>query len=126
MPFPSPWTRRVPSRQFLHPGTHGRQAPAGGPDVLGVRQAVDDADPAAESSGDQQSVGLGLAGGRRHGAGEFFRGDLKVHLRLQSCPDDGQQVRYRDLPQLAMADLPGDHQGNIPTGALLVGKGCLR
>jgi len=45
--------------------------------------------PAAESSGDQQSVGLGLAGGRRHGAGEFFRGDLKVHLRLQSCPDDG-------------------------------------
>ena len=54
-----------------------------------VRQAVDDADPAAESSGDQQSVGLGLAGGRRHDTGEFFRGDLKVHLRLQSCPDDG-------------------------------------
>ena len=54
-----------------------------------LRQAVDDADPAAESSGDQQSVGLGLAGGRRHDTGEFFRGDLKVHLRLQSCPDDG-------------------------------------
>ena len=104
----------------------GRQATERGLHVLAHGHIPDGAGPIRQGGGDQQPVGLGFAGRRRHGAGELFRNDLKVHLRLQSCPDDGQQVRYRDLPQLAMADLPGDHQGDIPTGALLVGKGCLR
>ncbi len=36
--------------------------------------------------------------------------DLNVHLRLQSRPDDGQQVRYRQLAEFTLADALRDHQ----------------
>ena len=53
-----------PGLQLLHQGSQGGKAPAGGLDVLRVRQTGDGADPAAEGGGDQGPVGLGLAGGR--------------------------------------------------------------
>ena len=72
MPCPRPWTRRAAVRQVLHPGPKGGKAPAGGPDVLRVRQAAEDADSAGQGGGDQQPVGLGFAGGGVTGPESFF------------------------------------------------------
>ena len=69
---------------FVHivdPGAQGGEAAPGGLDVLGVRQAVDHTDaPMDECGGDEEPVGLGLAGRRRHATGELFRCDAKIHL----------------------------------------------
>ena len=61
MEFPRPWTR-ASRLQLLHQGSQGGKAPAGGLDVLRVRQTGDGADPAAEGGGDQARWAWDLLG----------------------------------------------------------------
>ena len=65
------------SKLLEKPLEQGGHSPAVGE---GVQVEQGDGAHLRQGGGDQQPVGLGLAGGRRHGAGEFFRDDLKVHV----------------------------------------------
>ena len=66
--------------QIVNPGPQSREAPAGGPDILGVREAVDDTGPAAgESRRNQQPVGLALGGRRGDGPPQLCRCNRDVH-----------------------------------------------
>ena len=66
--------------QIVNPGPQSREAPAGGPDILGVREAVDDTGPAAgESRRNQQPVGLAFGGRRGDGPPQLCRCNRDVH-----------------------------------------------
>ncbi len=55
------------------------QAPPGSPDVLGVRQTMNHTPLPRKGGADEQPVGLGFAGGRRDGPGEFSGSNGEIH-----------------------------------------------